>query len=141
MKATQLMRTRLIILLNASQIHTKQPLSQGLFVVKHGVDRGPGKGWLSHDQIFQYIWKIYYSTRKVAGKIFQLYWEIWSCDIQPLPGPSTSRSTTEALGTRLHTECCNIIVIVKTQRHSIKKGKRVLYNRLKIWSLYRLSQV
>ena len=28
-------------------------------VVEREVE-GPGKGWLSHDQIFQYIWKIYY---------------------------------------------------------------------------------
>ena len=41
------------------------------------------------------------NTREVARKIFQIYWKIWSCDNQPLPGPSTSRSTTEALGTRL----------------------------------------
>ena len=41
------------------------------------------------------------SAQKVARKIFQLYWKIRSCDNQALPGPSTSRSTTEALGTRL----------------------------------------
>ncbi len=37
-----------------------QPRSQGLHVF--GCDDGeggPGKGWLSHDQIFQYIWKIF----------------------------------------------------------------------------------
>ena len=37
-----------------------QPRSQGLFVVKNVVESGPGKGWLSHDQNLQYIWKIYY---------------------------------------------------------------------------------
>ena len=36
-----------------------------------------------------------------ARKIFQPYWKIWSCDNQSLPGPSTSRSATEALGTSL----------------------------------------
>ena len=30
-------------------------------VVERGTE-GPGKGWLSHDQIFQYIWKIYYGS-------------------------------------------------------------------------------
>ena len=42
------------------------------------------------------------NTQEVARKILQIYWKIWSCDNQPLPGPSTSRSTTEALGTRLY---------------------------------------
>ena len=35
-----------------------QPRSQALFAVKQGLDRSPSKGWLSHDQIFQYIWRI-----------------------------------------------------------------------------------
>ena len=30
-----------------------------LSVVEREVE-GPGKGWLSHEQIFQHIWKIYY---------------------------------------------------------------------------------
>ena len=28
------------------------------------------------------------SAQEVARKIFQLYWKTWSCDNQPLPGPS-----------------------------------------------------
>ena len=55
-----------------------QPRSQGLCCGTLGRIEGPGKGWLSQDQIFQYSWKI------------------WSCDNQPLPGPlSTTCFTTK----------------------------------------------
>ena len=40
-----------------------------LFVVEREVE-GPGKGWLSHDQIFQYCWKIF----------LQNYWVVNFCN-------------------------------------------------------------
>ena len=35
-------------------------------VVEREVE-GPGKGWLSHDQIFQYSWKICLATSRVLN--------------------------------------------------------------------------
>ena len=35
-------------------------------MVERGVE-GPGKGWLSHDQIFQYSWKIFLATSRVLN--------------------------------------------------------------------------
>ena len=79
---------------NTTQVRDEsppQPRSQGLFVVKHLVDRG-------HSIRLVVTWPnfpIYLEnllqkliTQEVARKIFQLYWKIWSCDNQPLPGPS-----------------------------------------------------
>ena len=42
------------------------------------------------NQIFQLLENLLQklSSRVVARQIFQLYWKIWSCDNQPLPGPS-----------------------------------------------------
>ena len=53
----------------------------GFFWLKNGLDNlvpralirveheaeGPGKGWLSHDQIFQYIWKIFLANYRVLN--------------------------------------------------------------------------
>ena len=53
----------------------------GVFWLKNGLDNlvpralirveheaeGPGKGWLSHDQIFQYIWKIFLANYRVLN--------------------------------------------------------------------------
>ena len=71
----------------------------------------------------------------VARKISNYVGKILSCDNQPLPGPSTSRSTTEALGTRLmpylntqshiHSLVNNILMVTDwcTPRHG---GIRIL---------------
>ena len=41
-------------------------------VVEREVE-GPGKGWLSHDQIFQYSWKIFLDTSRVLNFCNKFY--------------------------------------------------------------------
>ena len=67
-----------------------QPRSQGLFVVEHVVTEALAKAGC-HMTKFS----------KCCKENFPTIWKIWSCDNQSLPGPSTSRSATEALGTSL----------------------------------------
>ena len=54
------------------------------------VVEGPGKRWLSHDQIFEYSWGKFSSLLfgyLISVINFTIYWKIWSCDNQPFPGP------------------------------------------------------
>ena len=44
-----------------------QPRSQGVCCGTLGRIEGPGNGWLSHDQIFQYSWKIFLATSWVLN--------------------------------------------------------------------------
>ena len=66
-----------------------------------------------------------------VGKSFQLYWKIWSCDNKSLPGPSTSHSTTEALGTRFRRlfqkqiSCKELIYFFRNNRNPCTRGKSI----------------
>ena len=74
---------------------------------------GPGKGWLSHEQIFQYAWKIFLATSRVLNFCNKFSKYIGKVGHVSLPGPLSATFFTTK---RPWERGCNNILLTNTYK-------------------------